>query len=87
MYLKSGLSVSATAFASKMAMMREWLNDYGYEPLRFAYDGPSDDVFVIRLDFSGGEDAEAFAQRFSGQAIRNGGGKTDPEITPNSLLG
>ena len=80
------LRVPATAFASQMAMMREWLNDHGYEPLRFAYDGPSDDVFVIRLDFSRGEDAEAFAKRFSGQAIRNGGGETDPEIAPGSLL-
>jgi hypothetical protein len=74
------LKVPATDFASQMAIMREWLNDHGYEPLRFAYDGPSDDVFVIRLDFSRSEDAEAFAQRFSGPAIRNGGEEADPEI-------
>ena len=80
------LRVPAAAFASQMAMMREWLNDHGCEPLRFAYDGASDDVFVIRLDFSGGDDAEAFAKRFRGQAIRNGGEETDPEATPDSLL-
>lgn len=80
------LRVPATAFASQMAMMREWLNDHGYEPLRFAYDSSSDDVFVIRLDFSGGEGAEAFAKRFSGQAIRNGSKETDPKVTPGSLL-
>ena len=65
------LKVPVAAFASQMAMMREWLNDRRCEPSRFTYDPSGDNVFALRLDFSRGEDAEAFGKRFDAERAGN----------------
>src|SRR5271157_4286069 len=77
------VKIAAAGFAFRMAMMRGWLNGHGCEPIRFAYDTSNDDVFDIRLDFSQGEDAEAFEKCF-GAERRNVSGKE--EATTSEIL-
>ena len=60
------VQVSAYDFAARLASMRDWLNDWGCQPLRFTYNASGENAFAIRLDFDRREDAEEFGKRFNG---------------------
>jgi hypothetical protein len=53
-------------FSNQMAEMREWLDRYRYEPVKFVYNH-SDSGLVISVEFADPAEAEAFATRFDGQ--------------------
>jgi hypothetical protein len=52
--------------AAEMAAMRAWLDEYRYEPSKFAFDKLGNSV-VVCIEFSKDKEAEAFKKRFDNQ--------------------
>jgi len=60
------IRVSGEDFATLIATMRDWLEQYRYEPVVYRYH-QDDDTIVVSVDFGVDVQAEAFAKRFGGQ--------------------
>jgi hypothetical protein len=68
-------------FSNQMVEMREWLDRYRYQPVKFVYH-QSDRGLVISVEFADAVEAEAFATHFDGQVPL----QTDPRRSRPSEL-
>jgi len=61
------VKLHAADLSREMAVLREWLDRYGYEPRKFNWDQDRDTV-VLSIEFMVDAAAEAFARRFDGES-------------------
>lgn len=62
------VQVPAREVMERMNEMRMWFDDHRFEPSEFTYEGVGDQV-EMRVSFKVDDEAEAFAQRFSGSLL------------------
>ena len=74
-------SDEGAALADSMKKMRDWLDRHRIEPAVFRY-GTTPPGLVFRVEFSGDEQAIAFAEAFGGHLIVDQTSPSDPEPCP-----